>query len=144
MSTIILDTNAYSSYLSGDKEVLSVLTNADICYLSIFVLGELYAGFKGGNREKENLDILQTFIKKRKIAVLPASNDTAVNFAHIKNELKKAGTPLPVNDIWIAAHALETQAMVVTYDQHFSKIPEIHTWSRINSPPNWQQAKQGQ
>jgi hypothetical protein len=64
MNKIILDTNCYAACLSGDPKILQALTEAKITYTSIFVLGELYAGFKGGTREKKNLSILRQFLDK--------------------------------------------------------------------------------
>ena len=131
MRKILLDTNAYTAYLAGDREVLRVLAEADIIYLSIFVQGELYAGFKGGNREQENIAILQVFQDKPRVSILNATSETAEIFAQIKNQLKTAGTPLPINDIWIAAHAMETGSGVVTYDKHFTRVPGIRLWRGV-------------
>ncbi len=131
MNKIVLDTNGYISYLSGDKNILYSLVEAEIIFMSIFVLGELLTGFKGGNREKDNLAILRTFLNKPGVSVLNASTDTADYFALIKNNLKKAGTPIPVNDIWIAAHTMQTGSMLITYDRHFKYIPGLRLWEKI-------------
>ena len=133
MRKILLDTNAYAAYLGGDSAVPDVMVDADVVYLSIFVLGELYAGFKGGRREIENYHILKKFIKKPSVVVLDAGDETAEIFGEIKNNLKIAGAPLPINDVWIAAHAVETGSVVVTYDAHFLKIPGIRVWYRIKN-----------
>ena len=131
MSKIVLDTNAYTSYLAGDKDVLNTLATADITFFSIFVIGELHAGFKGGNRERQNNELLQSFLKKPRVSILNATEETAEIFGHLKNILRKAGTPLPVNDVWIASHAMETGSVVITYDKHFTKIPGLRIWSLI-------------
>lgn len=128
MSKILLDTNAIIAYLAGDHEVLQVLEEADIIFLSIFVIGELYAGFKGGNQEQKNKSILNTFQNKSGVTAINAGQETAEIFAHLKNILKQAGTPLPINDIWIAAHAVEFGCVVVTYDKHFHNIPGLRLW----------------
>ncbi len=132
MRKVLLDTNAYSSYLAGDKQVLEVLSQAGIVYISIFVLCELHAGFKGGLKEKENLDILNKFLAKPTVQVLDASTETAEIFGMIKNTLKKLGKPLPINDVWIAAHALETGSVFITYDQHFKEIPTLRLWKKLD------------
>lgn len=95
-------------------------------------MGELFAGFKGGNREGENKNLLKRFLQKPTIRILNATAETAEIFGMIKNNLKKAGTPLPINDIWIASHAVETRSAVVTYYAHFKKISGLRLWSRIN------------
>ena len=128
MSKLLLDTNAYSNLLRGDKKVLTQLSRADLVYVSIFVVGELIAGFKGGNKEKENNHLLDRFLQKQEVELLEGSKETARIFAKLKYELKKAGTPLPVNDIWIAAHAIETGSVLITYDRHFQRIKGIRMW----------------
>jgi|Deesub1362B_J571_1020462.scaffolds.fasta_scaffold01459_5 tRNA(fMet)-specific endonuclease VapC len=133
MKKILLDTNAYVSYLGGDHAVLDALAEAEIVYFSIFVLGELYAGFRRGSREIENYRILRKFIQKPSVTVLEAGNETAEIFGKVKNDLKVAGTPLPINDVWIAAHAVETGSVIVTYDAHFLKIPGIRVWHGLSS-----------
>jgi len=131
MNKIILDTNGYTSYLGGDQNILKALASAQITFMSIFVLGELYAGFKGGNHEKENIRILRTFLKKPTVTTLNASNETAEVFGMVKTSLRQAGTPIPINDVWIASHALEIGAVVVTYDKHFAMVPGLRLWCNI-------------
>ncbi len=128
MNKVLLDTNAYSSLLTGDEEVLNILAQADAVYMSIFVLGELYAGFKGGNRERQNINTLESFLAKPICEVVTASKDTASIFGTLKSSLKKAGTPLPINDVWIAAHTIETGAMLISYDKHFTQITGLRHW----------------
>ena len=106
LKKILIDTNAYSSFLAGDENVLAALIEARIAYMSVFVMGELFAGFKGGNKEGENKNLLKRFLQKPTIRILNATAETAEIFGRIKNNLKKAGTPLPINDIWIASHAV--------------------------------------
>ena len=127
MKSILLDTNAYTRLLTGDETVLNVLSTAETVYMSIFVLGELYAGFAGGNREAENKETLNDFLMTSPVKILNATAETASIFGFLWNNLKKAGTPLPINDVWIAAHGLETGSTVITYDSHFKKIPGLRT-----------------
>jgi tRNA(fMet)-specific endonuclease VapC len=99
--------------------------------MSVFVLGELFAGFRYGSREKANRQILEAFLGKPVVRVLDATRETADYFGLIKSSLKKAGQPLPLNDVWIAAHALETGSILVTYDSHFSVVPGLRTWEGL-------------
>jgi tRNA(fMet)-specific endonuclease VapC len=122
MKKILLDTNAYSAFKGGDKAILSALASAEVVYLSIFVIGELLAGFAGSKRNRENRAQLDEFKSKSTVKVLAATEETANIFASIKNTLKQAGKPIPINDIWIAAHTFETGAAVVTLDLHFKAI----------------------
>jgi len=128
---ILLDTNAYTHLLVGDSDVLDSLGSAETVYMSIFVLGELYAGFAGGTKEKENKSVLQRFIEKPTVKILNATAETAEIFGMIKNNLKNQGTPLPVNDVWIAAHGIETGSTIITFDPHFKRISGLLLWDMI-------------
>ncbi|MBN1999599.1 type II toxin-antitoxin system VapC family toxin [candidate division KSB1 bacterium] len=130
---ILLDTNAYGKLLTGDVRVLNELAKADTVYMSVIVLGELYAGFKGGGKEIENRKKLEIFLNKPTVNQLNATQNTAEAFGHIKNEMKRAGTPLPINDVWIAAHVFETGSILITYDRHFLKIKSIRIWNVLTS-----------
>jgi len=131
MSKVILDTNAYVRFLAGDEKTLACLAQADRVYLSVFVLGELLAGFRAGAREKENKQILERFLAKSSVSVLEATRETAEYFGLIVASLRKSARPIPTNDIWIAAHALETGAVLATYDSHFLSVPGLRTWDEL-------------
>ena len=131
MKKIVIDTKAYTKLLAGEEDVLDVIGSAEIIYMSIFVLGELYAGFAGGTKERENKDALNRFLRKSPVKTLNAISETAKIFGMVKQELKKAGTPLPINDVWIAAHTLETGSTLITYDRHFRKIAGLRLWDEI-------------
>ena len=131
MKKILLDTSAYSRLRCGSEEVLDALSHADLVYVSVFVLGELYAGFKGGSKEAANRDLLERFLKRATVRIVAATKETAEVFAEIKHGLRRAGTPLPVNDIWIGAHAVEMGSVLVTFDTHFTKIPGLRLWNNI-------------
>lgn len=131
MRNLLIDTNAYIRYLAGDEKVLVALARAGRVHMSVFVLGELYAGFRAGAQEKRNRRILEQFLAKPAIAVLEATRETAEYFGMIKAALKKAGRPIPLNDVWIAAHALETASVIVTYDAHFAAVPGLRLWDEL-------------
>jgi tRNA(fMet)-specific endonuclease VapC len=131
LKKIILDTNAYTKLLAGGEDVLDAVACAEVIFMSIFVLGELYAGFLGGTKNRENRDVLKRFLSKPTVKMLNATSETAEVFGSLKNELKQAGTALPINDVWIAAHGIETGSVIVTYDQHFLKISGIRLWDWI-------------
>jgi len=131
MRALLLDTNAYSKYLRGDPRILDALAGAGLVYMSVFVLGELFSGFRSGSKEKANRQILEAFIAKPVVRVLDATRETADYFGLIKSSLEKAGRPIPLNDVWIAAHALETGSVLVTYDTHFAVVPGLRTWDEL-------------
>ena len=125
MRTVLIDTNAYVRFLAGDERALSSLGRAARVFLSVFVLGELIAGFRSGIKEKENRQLLERFMAKPRVEVLNATSETAEYFGLIKSALKKAGQPIPLNDVWIAAQALETGSVLLTYDAHFAVVPGL-------------------
>ena len=131
MRAVLLDTNAYVRFLAGDERVLASLAGAGHVYLSVFVLGELLAGFRLGTKERPNRQLLERFLGKPGVAVLEATRETAEYFGLIKSALKKAGQPIPLNDVWIAAQALETGAVLITYDLHFAVVPGLRTWDEL-------------
>jgi tRNA(fMet)-specific endonuclease VapC len=128
LKSIVLDTNAYSHYLRGDQKVLDTLAKSEIVYMSIFVLAELLTGFKRGSKEKLNRKWLKTFLDKPTVSILQTSTETVEIFADIKSHLMAKGKPLPIHDIWIAAHTLETGSVLVSYDKHFTSIPGLRIW----------------
>jgi predicted nucleic acid-binding protein len=131
MKKILLDTNAYVRFLRGDEKVMAYLAQADSVYISVFVLGELYAGFRAGGKERENKQILERFLLKSTVTILEATIETADVFGLIMASLRKSGKPIPINDVWIAAHGLETGSILVTYDDHFAVIPGLRLWPEI-------------
>ena len=130
MKKVVLDTNAYTRLLAGEERVLDTLGEAEMVYMSIFVLGELYAGFARGTKAQENRDTLRRFLLKPPVKILNATAETAKVFGEVKSNLIKAGNPIPVNDVWIAAHAIETGSVLITYDVHFKKVPGLRFWNR--------------
>lgn len=130
MKRILLDTNAYTAFLTGDKRVLNALTEAETAFLSAIVIGELYAGFCGGNRLKENKALLARFLQKSNVRVLDVTAETGEVFGQIKNALQKAGTPIPLNDVWLAAQAMETGSVIVSFDAHFDQVSGLRRWTQ--------------
>lgn len=130
MKRILVDTNAYTGLLGNDSHVFGALSKAETVFMSVFVLGELYAGFMGGARQKKNREVLDAFLRKPTVKILNATSETSEIFGKIKHALKAAGTPIPINDVWIAAHCMETGSHLVTYDSHFSKVKGLLLWDQ--------------
>lgn len=128
---ILVDTNAYVAYLQGDRNVFAMLGLAERTLISVIVLGELYAGFQGGTQYLENKKRLAQFIQKPTVQVIQVTQDTAEIFGRIKNQLKSNGTPIPIHDLWLAAQAIETGSVMVTFDQHFSYVSELRLWDGL-------------
>jgi tRNA(fMet)-specific endonuclease VapC len=128
MRQIMIDTNAYRRLASGENKILEYISNSDMLYMSTVVLGELYAGFYGGSKSSWNVRIMQDFLETESVKVIDVTHNTARIFGRIKNELKQKGKMIPLNDIWIAAHAIETDSTLVTYDGHFKNISTLKLW----------------
>jgi tRNA(fMet)-specific endonuclease VapC len=122
---LCLDTTAYSRLMRGQPKLQDRLEGADEILLPATVLGELYAGFQGGNRLEENLSLLEDFRNQPGISVIDATDNIAQRYAVIVTTLKRQGTPIPTNDIWIAAAALENGGRIVAYDSHFEVVPGL-------------------
>ena len=131
MKKILLDTNCYARYLTGDEEVLAAIGRAETVYLSVIVIGELFAGFKGGTREQDNKRFFKAFISKSMVEILEINIETSEVYAEVKNILWRLGNPIPINDLWIASQAIENGAVIITYDKHFKKIPGLRVWDRL-------------
>jgi tRNA(fMet)-specific endonuclease VapC len=134
VSAIVLDTNAYIRFLGGDERVLAELGRAQIVYLSVIVLGELFAGFAGGSRGRQNRDRLDAFIAMPGVSILDATRETSEVYGGLYAAMKRSGTPIPLNDLWIAAHAFETGSVLVTFDGHFDLIPGLRVLRFDPSP----------
>jgi tRNA(fMet)-specific endonuclease VapC len=120
---VVLDTSAYSALHRGEQAVLDVMRRSETVAVSAVVLGELHSGFRAGNRCTENNAQLAQFLSKPSVRVLPITEETALRYAEIDVYLRKKGRPIPRNDVWIAAVALEHGLHLVTLDVHFREIP---------------------
>jgi len=126
MNRLLIDTNIYVAFKRNDKNVVSLLSRAAAIALNIVVLGELLAGFRGGRREAENLRELDSFLDSPRVTMLPLDEGTANFFALVFNQLKSQGTPIPTNDIWIGASAIQHGLSLASLDNHFSKISGLN------------------
>ena len=129
MKRVILDTNAYRRVSDNYKSTITVLESAEEVCMSPVVLGELFAGFKNGTRESKNKAALEFFMYSYGIRTIEIGSENSEIYANLKHILEKKGRPIPVNDIWIAAQAIETGSVLVTYDDHFKYIPGLRIWN---------------
>jgi tRNA(fMet)-specific endonuclease VapC len=122
MSGIALDTNAYVAFKRGHEPVLEILRLADDIIVPVIVLGELLAGFAHGMKEAENRAELAKFLDASRVRTLAVDDDTARWYAQVYAQLRRAGSPIPANDLWIAAQALQHGLPVLTFDRHFEAV----------------------
>lgn len=122
---LLLDTNAYAALRRGDRQVVDLVRRADEVLMSAIVVGELLFGFRGGSRFEYNVKVLRGFLAARAVAFLPVTQVTAERYALAAAGLRRRGQPIPTNDLWIAAHALETGADLVSFDDHFEHVEGV-------------------
>jgi tRNA(fMet)-specific endonuclease VapC len=122
---ILIDTNCYSAIDAGDPETIRRIESAQEVWLPFIVLGELYAGFELGTRRDENEQQLQDFLARPSIGVLFADIQTTQKYGQIFHALRRRGTPIPTNDIWIAALALQHNLLLTTSDKHFLFVSDL-------------------
>jgi tRNA(fMet)-specific endonuclease VapC len=122
MKKILIDTNIYSFAMRGDHEVIRILKKMEMIGISAISVGELLSGFKGGTRESKNREELDFFLDSPRVVLYPVDVVTSDYYSEIINNLKKAGTPVPTNDIWIAAAAFQHGLKLFTKDTHFSFV----------------------
>ncbi len=122
MRKVLIDTNIYTAFKRNDPDIVTAFQNLDFIGIDITVLAELYAGFKGGSKEKRNRTELEDFMNSSRVYFIVHDRDTADFYAQIFKNLKENGTPIPTNDIWIAASAMQNGLALFTLDNHFSYI----------------------
>ena len=122
---ICVDTNAYTAFKRGDEAVTGVLENAGEVLLPSIVVGELFAGFHMGSRRDRNIEELNDFLAKPGVSIVDIDRSIAERYGVLIKTLREKGTPIPTNDIWIAAVALDTGARLLTLDDHFQYVPGL-------------------
>ena len=125
MRRILFDSNAYVAFKRGDKAALEIVRIADQITLSSVVLGELLAGFAGGAQEERNRIELTEFIDSSRVTVVPVTEQTSEHYGVVYKGLRRKGRPIPANDLWIAATALEHGCSIFTFDKHFDEIDNL-------------------
>lgn len=120
---ILLDTNIVIAVFEQERSVLDRLTLTEQLFVPSIVMGELYYGAFKSTRVESNLSRLSEF--ERLNAILPCDKSTAQFYGRIKNQLRLKGRPIPENDIWIAAIAVQHDLAIATRDNHFSEVEEL-------------------
>lgn len=125
MRRILVDTSAYSAFMRGNPDVVSATRRADEIVLTPVVLAELRAGFLRGRWKAKNEMELSSFLDSPKVITVPIDEESAERYAVIIASLWEAGTPVPTNDIWIAASAMQHGLRVLTTDAHYRLISQV-------------------
>jgi tRNA(fMet)-specific endonuclease VapC len=122
---VALDTNRLTDLFQGNAALADWLGTCEEVWIPLVVLGEIKAGFQGGAHQHRNEILLQRLLAKTTVGVLLPSRETAEYYARLFVQLKRAGTPIPDNDLWIAAATLEHDLLLITRDKHFERIPQL-------------------
>ena len=122
---LAVDTSRYTDLCRGDVSVVEMVERADEVWLPFIVLGELRAGFAVGNQGPRNEAVLRRFLLKSAVSVLYADEQTTHHYAAIYRQLRKQGTPIPTNDMWIAALVLQHSLVLFARDAHFDVLPQL-------------------
>ena len=131
---LLLDSNAYSLLMRGDEHTASAVRDATEILMSAIVIGELLYGFRSGSRLERNVADLRSFMDNPYVSLVPVGHTTADRYSRISAGLRAKGNPIPTNDVWIAVHAMETGAELVSADRHFEAVDGI-AWLRLHNRP---------
>lgn len=124
---LALDTNAYTDFCRGRRQVTERLEIAETIYLPLVVVAELRAGFAVGSQGAENERILQRFQMQPGVEVLMPDEETTLHYAAVYRQLRRQGTPIPTHDMWIAAMVLQQGVVLMHRDRHFTHLPQLAT-----------------
>jgi tRNA(fMet)-specific endonuclease VapC len=122
---VLLDTNRLTDAFRGLPEMVKSLEQAAEIWIPFVALAEIKAGFLGGARPAENEGLLYTFLRLPGVGVLYPDQETTDAYARLFLQLRRAGTPIPTNDLWIASLAVQHQLVLLSRDEHFNKLPQV-------------------
>jgi tRNA(fMet)-specific endonuclease VapC len=132
MKSILLDTNAYAAFKRAIPHASEIIQNAPTIAVNTIVLGEIFSGFAGGSKDRQNRRELNQFLASPRVSVLPIDFATAEQYASILIALKINGTPIPTNDLWIAASALRHGLALFSFDAHFHNVKNLQVGTSID------------
>ena len=122
---IAVDTNRYRDFCSGVPAAVECLAKANEIYIPFVTLAELRAGFLCGTVSRQNEKVLVHFLNRPRVRVLLPNDDTTHHYAHLFAQLRAQGTPIPTNDLWIAALVVQHDLVLYSRDEHFKHLPQL-------------------
>ncbi len=125
MSRYCLDTSAYIQFLRGDADAVAAIDGAGWIGFPTISLGELYTGFSLSAGHEQDAARLRDFLAHPVVETIPVDDEVAHEYGQLVAGLRRIGTALPANDIWIAACAARTSSVVLTCDSHFERISRV-------------------
>lgn len=124
-SKLALDTSAYSRFRAGDTRVRDLIADAESILMPAPVLGELHGAFEMGSRTLENRVALSDFLAEPFVKIVAVDETVARHYGRVYSGLRRTGTPIPANDMWIAACAIDQGACLLTFDHDFDHIAAL-------------------
>jgi predicted nucleic acid-binding protein len=122
---LLLDTNRYTDFVRGEPSVVQAIQAATKIFIPFITLAELRAGFVCGTRARENEATLIRVLQRDTVSVLYPDGDTTHHYAAVYLQLRRQGTPVPTNDLWIAALAIQHELVLFSRDSHFQHVPQL-------------------
>lgn len=122
---IAIDTNRYRDFVDGKPDTVAVFRTSPRIFVPFVVVAELRAGFAVGSRGVENERVFQQFLHRSRVEVLLPTMDTTRHYANLYRQLRAAGTPIPTNDLWIAALVVQHDVLLYSRDEHFQVLGQL-------------------
>lgn len=125
---MILDTNALSAFADGEERVGEILRQQPRAAIPVIVLGEFRYGIAGSRHRRTYEEWLEIHLPHFELLAITA--ETTIPYASLRGALKRLGRPIPANDAWIAALALQHRLPILSRDEHFDVVPDLQriTW----------------
>ena len=122
---IAIDTSVYADFCRNDSVIVQPLREAERIFMPVMVLAELRAGFMAGTKALKNERHLLGFLASPRVEVLLADEQTTHHYARLFFQLRRQGTPIPTNDLWIAALVAQHDLFLCARDEHFDNLPQL-------------------
>jgi tRNA(fMet)-specific endonuclease VapC len=122
---IAIDANRYVDFCRGMDAAVLTFRRAERIFLPLITLAELRAGFRCGSRSEENEQYMARFLNSPRVAILSPDEETTHHYARLFAQLRHQGTPIPSNDLWIAALVSQHDLYLYSRDRHFDHLPQL-------------------
>ena len=122
---IAIDSNRYTDLCRNIPEVVDLIERASLIFIPLIVIAEQRAGFANGNQQEKNERVLTKFLNKDGVSVLCPNEQTTYFYANLYTYLRKHGTPIPTNDLWIAALVIQYNLTLYDRDSVFDNLPQL-------------------
>lgn len=127
IAAVAIDTNAYSGFRRGNPDLVEAFSRVPRLIVPLAVIAELLAGFAGSKKAQQNRSELATFMTAPRVSLALPDRQTAEAYAAVYQQLRRDGRPIPTNDIWVAAAALQASVPLITLDAHFRFVTDLRS-----------------